>query len=176
MNPENTTPAPPQAPQAPQAPNSGSSWRSRLSSLNTPQKLLVLLGILMLALVLTAATYQVFREEQAPITTQIAVPAQASVAITKSGFSPSTITISVGTQLTWTNQDTKPHQVASNPHPLHSSIEGFDSGKTLLPGDSLAFSFEQPGSYSLHDHLNPLDSKYSLTVTVEDTPEDNPQP
>ncbi|MBI2285833.1 hypothetical protein HYU82_03350, partial [Candidatus Saccharibacteria bacterium] len=78
-----------------------------------------------------------------------------------------TITITVGTQLTWTNNDTRSHQPAADPHPLNNSIEGFDSSTVLLPGDSLSFTFENPGTYSYHDHLNPLNKRYQGTVVVE---------
>ena len=53
------------------------------------------------------------------------------------------VTISVGTQVMWTNQDRRDHT-------LHSESPGggvlFDSG-TLHPGDTFTFRFAQQGAY-----------------------------
>ncbi|MBI4033674.1 hypothetical protein HY379_01615 [Candidatus Saccharibacteria bacterium] len=90
-----------------------------------------------------------------------------SVSITGSGFVPAVISVNAGDQLTWTNNDSVPHQVAADPHPAHDSIVDFDSSIALQPGDSLSFFFETPGSFSLHDESNPSDTRYRLTVIVE---------
>ena len=158
---------PPTTPQA-SAAKSGSSpsWKGRLRALNWPQKLLLLTATVLAALLLSAAIYQAFFEKPPPAPT-VTIPATASVSITAGGLSPATITIRVGTQLTWTNNDSASHQPAADPHPLNNSIEGFDSDTTLLPGDSLSFTFEKAGTYTYHDHLNPLNKKYQGTVVVE---------
>src|ERR1700722_10063972 len=41
----------------------------------------------------------------------------ASVSITKSGFVPATVTIKAGQGVDWTNTDTAPHVIASDPYP-----------------------------------------------------------
>lgn len=146
--------------------STNSSLTSKLKRLDTPQKLLLLAAALMAILLATLAIYQATKEAPSQPAIPSSIP-QASVAITGSGFDPATITIKAGTQLTWTNTDSNPHQVAANPHPLHDSIEGFDSDTTLLTNDSTSYIFETPGSFSLHDHLNPLDAKYQLRVVVE---------
>lgn len=161
MNPDNPTPAP-----TPQPPSTGSGLKARLSSLNGPQRLLLLTATVLAGLLLSAAIYQTYFEKPTPAPS-VTAPAQAAVSITKNGWVPSTITIRAGTQLTWTNDDSSSHQPAADPHPIHGSIEGFDSDTTLLPGDSLSFIFETKGKYTYHDHLNPLDPKYQGTVLVE---------
>ena len=154
-------------------PNSGTpfkssdpGWFPKLSLLNGPQKALALVSVVMLASVVTLSVYQVFIKEQTPATS-VTAPATASVSITSSGPSPATITVSAGTVLTWTNDDTKPHQIAADPHPSNDSIPGFESDTSLLPGDSLSFAFEDQGLYTYHDHLNPLDRIWQGRVVVE---------
>ena len=166
MNPEQPTPPAAQPPTQPTPASSGNGLRHRLSSLNWPQKLLLLTTTVLAGLLLSAAIYQTFFEKPPPAPT-VTVPATASVLITKDGLSPATITIKEGTQLTWTNNDSFSHQPAADPHPLNNSIEGFDSNTTLLPGDSLSFTFESPGTYTYHDHLNPLNKRYQGTAIVE---------
>lgn len=90
----------------------------------------------------------------------------AEVSITNSGFVPATISIRAGDQITWTNNDSVPHQVAADPHPAHDSIVDFDSSIALQPGDSLSFFFETAGTFSLHDESNPSDTRYRLTIIV----------
>ncbi len=90
----------------------------------------------------------------------------AKVSITNSGFVPATISVNADDQITWTNSDSVPHQVAADPHPAHDSITDFDSSIALQPGDSLGFFFETAGTFSLHDESNPSDSRYRLTIIV----------
>ena len=90
---------------------------------------------------------------------------QASVEITKDGFNPATITVNKGSAVTWTNKDTDPHWVASDPHPTHTGLKGFDSGENINKGDSYSFTFDKTGTFTYHDHLNPL--KFHGTVVVK---------
>ena len=90
--------------------------------------------------------------------------ANADVTITKNGFVPVTIKVKRNTQITWTNQDTDNHQVASDPHPTHTGLPDFDSLEPLKQNDSYSFIFENTGSFTYHDHLNPL---VKGTVVVE---------
>lgn len=87
------------------------------------------------------------------------------VEITKNGFVPETISIKRGALVTWTNSDTGPHQVASDPHPLHTNLEGFDSEEALRKDESFSFTLEKSGTFTYHDHLNP--NKFKGTVIVE---------
>src|SRR3989344_18593 len=143
----------------------------RWSRLDTAQKILVMVAASFAGLLLTVAIYQVFYEEQTPVTPSPAasksVPSTADVTITEQGFSPSTISLRPNTQLTWTNNDSEPHQIAANPHPLHNSIEGFDSNIVLQKDETLSFTFVTSGTYTLHDHLDPLNPKFQMTVIVE---------
>lgn len=137
------------------------------SKLNGPQKILLLVAVVFSGLLLAMAIYEAAHDEEAKKpTAAVAIPT-ANVTINEKGFSPATLTVKAGTQVTWTNSGKKPHQVAADPHPLNNSIEGFDSNTTLLPMDSESFVFEDKGTYTLHDHLNPLNKSYQMKVVVE---------
>lgn len=159
MNPQDTPTEPPTL-----QPKNG-----RFSSLNPSQKLLILIAAIFVVLLATMAIYQaVHKQTPKPTsTTNVAKPSQAAVSVTDSGFSPASITIKAGTQLTWTNNGKSSHQVAADPYPANNSIPGFDSTKTLLPGDSLSFTFEQKGTFHLHDQSQPLNASFHLTVIVQ---------
>lgn len=70
--------------------------------------------------------------------------AAISIGDTMAGFVPSSITVKVGTTVTWTNQDSKPHTVKG---------EGFQSG-TLEYKDSYQRAFNQAGSFEYRDSFN----------------------
>ena len=100
-----------------------------------------------------------------PASTKVSAANQAEVTVTKDGFYPAVIKIKKGTQVTWTNTDEVAHQVASDPHPTHDKLVKLGDGEILAKGDSFSFTFEKSGSYTYHDHLNPL--KYEGEVEVE---------
>lgn len=93
-----------------------------------------------------------------------ASPAQAAtantVSITASGFSPATLTVSArsgsGATVTFTNMDSAPHRIASDPHPVHTGLAGFDALNDILPGGTYVFTFVKAGTFGYHDHLHPF--------------------
>jgi len=153
---ENVTPTvtPPVTP-APTEPRRGRMLR-RLFLISV-----ILLGVLTLGAV---AYKYLIDSDSDTVQTQPLVTNEAQVSITKDGFVPATITVSKGTQLTWTNTDTEPHQVAADPYPKNDSIPGFDSTIILQQDESFSFTFEQSGTYTYHDELHPLDIKGTIVV------------
>lgn len=77
------------------------------------------------------------------------------VTITSAGFSPSVITIKSGEIVTWMNNDTAPHTVNSDPHPTHTLYPILNTVGRIDPGAKKSLTFQPPGSYKYHDHLNP---------------------
>ena len=76
-----------------------------------------------------------------------AVSANA-VAIQGFAFSPASITVKVGTTVTWTNHDTDAHTVTANPGPFKS--------KTLDTGDTFSYTFTAPGSFEYLCTIHPF--------------------
>jgi plastocyanin len=92
------------------------------------------------------------------------VKGTAIVNVTSGGFKPDTITVKKGTLVTFTNKDSKQHRVASDPHPTHTKLASFDS-PNLKKGEKYFFLFDKAGTFTYHDHLNPL--KFNGTVIVK---------
>jgi len=92
----------------------------------------------------------------------LAAPAPGEVSVTAAGFVPATVTIKVGQAVTWTNTDSAPHVVASDPYPTDNALTGFDSQQDLSTNDHYSFVFDKAGTYTYHDDLNP----YTLEGTV----------
>lgn len=76
------------------------------------------------------------------------------VTIKDFAFSPAGVTANAGDTVRWTNQDTAPHIVASDPHPAHTDLPGLES-KSLVQGDSYEFTFSKTGAFGYHCHLHP---------------------
>ncbi len=71
----------------------------------------------------------------------LVIPAN-TVIIQGNAFSPDTLTVKVGTKVTWTNNESYDHTVASDDG-------SFDSGN-IGQGQSYSFTFTKAGTYSYH--------------------------
>ena len=92
----------------------------------------------------------------------VLAPAQAAtftVSITKGGFAPSTLTIAVGDTVTWRNDDTSSHQIASK-------SAGFTS-PLIKPGETFSFTYKLAGRFSYQDETV---KRNKGTVTVQGAP------
>lgn len=98
------------------------------------------------------------------VTKPVLPSAEAKVTIGKEGFTPSTVLVKKGSQVTWINTDEEPHQVVSDPHPTHSNLPSLEMDEPLLTNESFTFTFEKVGTFAYHDELNPLDLKGTIIV------------
>lgn len=76
------------------------------------------------------------------------------IEITDTGFTPSTVTINAGQTVTFINNGQAPHWPASDPHPTHTNLPGFDAEHALQTGEKYSYTFNDKGSWGFHDHLN----------------------
>ena len=70
------------------------------------------------------------------------------VAITSTGFSPSSITIKAGDTVRWTNQDTTTHNAIADDHTSWGS-------PNLPQGKVWSHTFAQSGTFGYHCHIHP---------------------
>jgi plastocyanin len=73
-----------------------------------------------------------------------------TITIKNFAFSPATLTVAKDTKVTWTNEDSAPHQIASDT----SSAVSF-SGPSMSSGQSFSFTFSQTGTFSYHCAIHP---------------------
>jgi plastocyanin len=81
----------------------------------------------------------------APTTTP--TTAHANVAISGFAFVPQTLTVSVGTTVTWANNDSSSHTITSNDNL-------FESG-TIAKGATFSHTFEQKGTFNYRCSIHP---------------------
>ncbi len=83
-------------------------------------------------------------------------PGENQVNIQGFAFNPSSITVSAGTTITWTNKDSTTHTVTSTGGPA-----SFDSGN-LTQGQTFQYTFTQTGTYTYRCDRHPT----TMTGTV----------
>jgi plastocyanin len=93
----------------------------------------------------------------------------ATLTITSAGINPRSVGVAVGQTVTIVNNDTRSHEIASDPHPQHGSCPSIEAGiGTLAPGQSrVTHNFGNSGSCSYHDHLDDANQNLRGTITVQ---------
>ncbi len=77
-----------------------------------------------------------------------------TVTYTNTGFSPATITIKAGETVQFVNNSSSQMWVASDPHPSHTGLTGFDAKKGYKQGETYSFTFTKAGTFGYHNHLS----------------------
>jgi plastocyanin len=93
----------------------------------------------------------------------------ATVTITSAGVNPSSVSIAVGQSVTFVNNDSRSHEIASNPHPQHGSCPSIEAGLgTLVPGATrTTHAFANAGSCGYHDHLDDANRALHGTINIQ---------
>lgn len=87
-------------------------------------------------------------------TNQLASPGlEHQIEVLEDTFSPQEITISKGDRVTFINKTGSPIWPASDPHPTHQYVLGFDPKKPIEPGGKWGYTFNDEGSWRYHDHI-----------------------
>lgn len=118
---------------------------------------LIIAGILAVAAVAAGVIWWYF-QNQAEVALQQDTP---SVEITAEGYSPSTITIKSGEEITWTNADTTARDLVAD----SETLPDFGGAEALNAGDTYTYTFDQDGTYHYYDPADP--TKFTGTVIVE---------
>ena len=89
------------------------------------------------------------------------------VTITSAGTSPSTVTIAPGTRVRFVNNDASPHEIASDPHLVHTQCPEINAIGVLLPGQSRETDvFTAIRTCGYHDHRDSEDPRWTGTIIV----------
>ena len=91
-----------------------------------------------------------------------------TITITSSGVSPKNLLVSPGTQVTFMNNDSRNHEMTSDPHPEHTDCPAINTVDLLVPGQS-----KQTGNLNAvrtcgyHDHQNSENASLRGTLTIQ---------
>lgn len=94
-------------------------------------------------------------------------PSSVTVTITGSGMSTHAVDLAAGGTLTVVNNDSVQHQIASNPHPVHTDCPAINMLGVLQPGEMRATgALTVVRSCGWHDHLNPGSASLQGTIAI----------
>lgn len=93
---------------------------------------------------------------------RLQVPAE--IVITKDGFMPSVLSITIGQPVTFVNADNNAHRVIPYPLATRSLLPNLDS-EIMQPSDSYTYSFETRGTFTISENITP--GKYKALLIVD---------
>jgi plastocyanin len=89
----------------------------------------------------------------APTASPVAADPSTTITITSAGVSPKQIQVAVGGRVTFVNNDTAFHEMASDPHPIHTDCPEINQVGALGPGTSRqTAAFTRARTCGFHDH------------------------
>ena len=95
-------------------------------------------------------------------------PSTTITITTSGGVSPKTLTVARGTQVTFVNNDNRPHDMESNPHPEHT-----DCPELMQVGFLAAGQSKQSGNLNIartcgyHDHEDPTNTNWQGSIITK---------
>jgi plastocyanin len=95
-------------------------------------------------------------------------PSGATITITSSGVAPRSVTVAAGSRVTFVNNDSRSHEMASNPHPSHTDCTAINDVGFLAAGQS-----RQTGNLNTrrtcgyHDHNLENDTSLQGSITIQ---------
>jgi plastocyanin len=92
------------------------------------------------------------------------IEAPAEVTLTKDGFVPAILSITAGQQVTFINTDDNAHRIIPYPLATRNLLPDLDS-ENLQPTDSFTYAFENRGTYTISESMNP--GKYKALLIVD---------
>jgi hypothetical protein len=90
-----------------------------------------------------------------------------TLTITSAGIAPKSVTVPLGSRITITNNDSRTHEMNSDPHPEHNSCPPLNVG-TLTPGQSrTSQNLTTARTCGMHDHLDPDNPAWKTSIVIQ---------
>jgi plastocyanin len=94
-------------------------------------------------------------------------PSGATITIANGAISPKTVTIALGQSVTFVNNDTRSHEMASDPHPSHTQCPAINALGTLSPGQTrLTNALSTAMTCGFHDHNDDSNTSLQGSITI----------
>ncbi len=101
-------------------------------------------------------------------TASSATPNTATITITSAGASPRSVTVAVGGTVTFVNEDSRAHDMSSDPHPQHSDCSSVNQAGFVAPGQSRTTgALTTARTCGFHDHDQPGNRNLQGTITIQ---------
>ncbi len=94
-------------------------------------------------------------------------PPCATITIAANAVSPNAVTVSPGCRISFVNNDSRNHDMASDPHPEHTDCREINSVGVLSPGRSAETgNLNAVRTCGFHDHLQDQVASMKGTITI----------
>ena len=91
----------------------------------------------------------------------------ATITITASGTSPRDVTVAPGSRVTFVNNDNRPHDMSSDPHPDHTDCPAANVG-FIQPGQSgTTQNLNVVRTCGYHDHNQPAETSLMGNIRIQ---------
>jgi len=91
-----------------------------------------------------------------------------TITITSSGASPRDITVARGSRVTFVNNDSQPHDMASDPHPEHTLCNPELNVGFIAAGSSgITQNLNTARTCTYHDHNQPSNTNLQGTIRIQ---------
>jgi len=96
-------------------------------------------------------------------------PVQATtITITSAGANPLHVEVALGTRVRFINNDNRPHNMASDPHPIHTDCPVINQVGLLQPGQMRETgNLVEVRTCGFHDHDNPTIQTLNGSITTK---------
>lgn len=93
----------------------------------------------------------------------------ATVTMNAGGIDKPSVTIAVGQTVTFVNNDSKAHEIASNPHPQHGSCPSMENGLGVIAAGQtkVTHNFGNAGTCGYHDHQDDTNTRFQGAIIVQ---------
>ena len=103
-----------------------------------------------------------------PTPTPTPTPSAATITITSAGASPRSVTIPAGGRVTFVNNDSRPHDMSSNPHPEHTDCPAINQVGFLTTGQTKTTgNLTTARTCGFHDHNEPSTVSLQGTIVIQ---------
>ena len=91
-----------------------------------------------------------------------------TITIANNAVSPKSITVTRGSQVTFVNNDNQAHDMASDPHPIHTDCPDINQVGFLSPGQSRRTgTLNVARTCGYHDHNRDMVESLQGTITIQ---------
>jgi plastocyanin len=91
----------------------------------------------------------------------------ATITITAAGVSPRDVTVTPGSRVTFVNNDTRPHDMSSDPHPAHTDCPEITVGFLQAGQSGTTQNLNRVRTCGFHDHNQDTNTSLQGTIRIQ---------
>ena len=96
------------------------------------------------------------------------LPNATTILILNNAVCPTSLTVTRGTRVTFINNDTRQHEMDSDPHPEHTDCPEINQVGLLVPGQQRdTGNLNTARRCGYHDHMNPETRSMQGSITIQ---------